>query len=88
MTYYHCPQVFYRKPYGCGFGPVSMTAAFLEFRGTCPACGRLLKVDRTVRGPKRHMEQIQQHLDAAATSFQLFGPEAGDRYLRSHKPDR
>ncbi len=43
MRYFHCPPTYKRKPYGCGFGPVTATTAYLDLgdgfsAGMCPKC--------------------------------------------------
>lgn len=82
MKYYHCPRTVRGRPYGCGYGPVNMTKAVLDLGKICPDCKKELKVVRSK--PQRKMAVIQQHLDAAATAAELFGPAAGERYVRNH----
>lgn len=84
MTFFHCPKKFRGKPYGCGYGPITKWAAFWDFLNTYPRCGKKLK---RVRNPaKQKMAAIQEHLDAAATAAELFGPKAGTTYVATHRP--
>lgn len=83
MTYYHCPEKFRRRPYGCGFGPVNATAAMLDLFLKCPLCGKALKKLRSAARAK--MAAAQEKLDAAAAAEQLFGTGAGTAYLARHK---
>ena len=36
MRYFHCPKDYRNRPYGCGFGPVNATVAYLDIGMTCP----------------------------------------------------
>lgn len=83
MKYFHCPEVFRRKPYGCGFGPVNFSKAWLDLNFTCPQCGNNLKEVR--RTSRKHMAAIQERLDAAAAADELFGTGTSFRYLASHR---
>lgn len=84
MKYFHCPKVYKGRSYGCGYGPVDMTAAMLDSAGKCPKCQQTLLA---VRGTARkRMAAAQEHLEAAAATTQLFGAAAGAEYLHSHRP--
>ena len=40
MILQHCPKTYRSKPYGCGYGPIHSTKAFLDLGGLCPKCHR------------------------------------------------
>lgn len=42
MKLFCCPASYRAKPYGCGFGPVNATRAFLDYMEHCPRCKRKL----------------------------------------------
>ncbi len=86
MQYFHCPERYKGKAYGCGYGPVNMTVAKLDLSGKCPKCQQVL---RQVRGTAhKRMAAVQEHLDAAAVTSDLFGAAAGAQYIHSHRPRR
>jgi len=43
MILQHCPLQYRNKKYGCGYGPIHPTAAFLDYWGKCPNCGNKFK---------------------------------------------
>jgi len=43
MILQHCPMTYRNKKYGCGYGPIHPTAAFLDYWGKCPKCGKGFK---------------------------------------------
>lgn len=43
MKYFHCPTSYRSAVYGCGFGPVNATVAFLDLGQRCPRCGKALR---------------------------------------------
>ncbi len=56
MRYFHCPKTYKRKPYGCGFGPVNATVAYLDLSdgfslGRCPKCKQPLRPYKPKRIP-------------------------------------
>ncbi len=38
MILQYCPETYKGKKYGCGFGPIDPTRAFLDLGGRCPKC--------------------------------------------------
>ena len=49
MILQHCPKEYKGEPYGCGFGPIHPTAAFLDYWGKCPKCGKAFRPYRKPR---------------------------------------
>ncbi len=40
MILQHCPSKYKGKDYGCGYGPIAPTPAFLDHGGKCIRCGK------------------------------------------------
>lgn len=79
MTYFHCPKTFRSKDYGCGFGPVNATIAFLDMSGKC-SCGKELKtVRKTSTRQQARQADIQRGIDNVRA---LFGDAAAERYAK------
>lgn len=76
MKYFHCPTTFSRKAYGCGFGPVNATVAFLDLNQRCPRCRKGLKKWRKPTQAVKRAE-AQEGVD---TVRELFGNKAADSY--------
>jgi len=81
MKYFHCPKEYRWKQYGCGFGPVNGTQAFLDLGNTCPRCKQTLK-PYTVRRVNQEYENTQ-HIEAVNTVRQLFGESAAKNYAET-----
>lgn len=52
MILQHCPKTYRGKPYGCGYGPLHPTLAFLDLGGMCPGCKKEFRPYRKPR-PKQ-----------------------------------
>jgi hypothetical protein len=80
MKYYHCPKEFYSKPYGCGFGPVNATQAFLDMGNKC-RCGKDLKPHNNRK------EQLKRQAIEMADAFdfvkEVFGQDAFENYSKT-----
>lgn len=80
MKYFHCPITFKAKPYGCGFGPVNGTVAFLDMGSMC-RCGKALKPHTKAKAQKEYVKAEQR--EAVAFVSQMFGQEAADNYAKT-----
>lgn len=52
MILQHCPTTYRSKPYGCGYGPIHPTKAFLDYWGKCPKCGHAFQKYHKPKLPK------------------------------------
>lgn len=84
MKYFHCPTTYRRKQYGCGFGPVDATQAFLDFGTKCPKCGQILRPNNDRK--KQYMHRQKEYHDATDFVKKMFGDAASKSYTDTHKP--
>ena len=86
MKYFWCPNTYRRKQYGCGFGPVNATQAFLDLNSTCPTCGKALKPHTKTKAQAEHRQA--EHETAVDMIRGMFGEQAAADYAQTHKVKR
>ena len=80
MKYFHCPKTFRNQPYGCGFGPVNATVAFLDMGSKC-RCGKELKAHTKAAAQKQYT--IAETANAIDFVGQMFGEQAAKNYAKT-----
>lgn len=78
MILQHCPKIYRNKPYGCGYGPIHPTKAFLDYWGKCPKCGQAFKPYR----PSKAWPGGPTKMEPIGTVCAVRGPQ-GQAYCTS-----
>jgi len=85
MILQHCPREYKGKPYGCGYGPIHPTRAFLDYGGRCPNCGKAFRPYRKPRPKVAPSGQLCAVTSLATGKRYCDQPAVNGRYCRRHE---